>query len=402
MKGNGIYWILLGLFILFGCSKEAIPAVTREELFTFQVGRLEDQIAVYNLEGDLGIRRTNLAMRDGLFYISDGPGAKIVRYNSYGNPLFMVYNEETNPLPMTLRTVDKMPEGEVVTRWAFTYPLQNPGKLTVDSRKHIYAEDRLPEERHSFDPENRAVLNNAVLHFDADGNFIEYLGREGIGGSPFPKIEGLYTSANDELAVVCRLPTGWNVYWFDPDGMALYLVEIRQDTIPIAPGKEKVFASLDTIIAAPDARKLYIKTDYYRDTYDASTNTRSGNEPDSSVIWVMQVEDGSYQKTIDVPFFESTFIENSLKITGKMFYSLLGVIKNERIFLQFPVENGYSLLILTPETREQRQGFIQVRNEELLFNAFALSPEGILSALLAGNWDVKLVWWRTDKFIESF
>ncbi|MDR0561650.1 MAG: hypothetical protein LBG73_03080 [Spirochaetaceae bacterium] len=397
-----LIFVLLSMFALFGCSRDPIPAVVREELFTFQVGRLEDQIAIYNLEGDLGIRRTNLAMRDGLFYISDGAGAKIVRYNSYGNPLFMIYNEETNPLPMTLQTLDEMPDGEVIARWAFTYPLQNPGKIVVDSRKHIYVEDRLPDERHSFDPESGALLNNVVLHFDADGAFVEYLGREGIGGSPFPKIEGLYSSVRDELAVVCRLPTGWNVYWFDADGMSLYLVEIREDTLPIPPGKGKVFVSLDGIAAAPDARKLYIKADYYRDTYDASTNTRSGNEPESSLIWVMQAEDGSYQKTIEVPFFESPSSEGSLKTGNKMFYSLLGIIKNERIFLQFPVENGYSILILTPETREQQQGFIQVRNDELQFNAFSLSPEGILSALLAGAWDIKLVWWRTDKFIESF
>lgn len=394
--------VLLSILALVGCSRESVPSVTREELFTFQIGRLEDQIAVYNLEGDQGVRKTNLTMRDGLFYISDGTGGKIVRYNSYGNPLFMIYNEETNPRPMTLQTLDTMPEGEVITRWAFTYPLQNPGKIIVDSRKHIYVEDRLPDERHSFDPESKALLNNVVLHFDADGDFVEYLGREGIGGSPFPKIEGIYTSIKDELAVVCRLPIGWNVYWFDADGMALYLVEIRQDTIPMLPNRDRIFASLDTIAVASDARRLYIKVDYYQGTYDASTNTRSGNEPDSSLLWVMRVEDGTYQKNIEIPFFESSFMENNLKITSKMFYSLLGVIKGERIFLQFPVENGYSILILSPETREQQQGFIPIQNDELQFNAFSLSPEGILSALLVGNWNIKLVWWRTDKFIPSF
>ncbi|MDR0524601.1 MAG: hypothetical protein LBG90_01860 [Spirochaetaceae bacterium] len=389
---------LLILCAVFGCSKEQIPAVSREELFSFQIGRLEDQIAVYNLEGDLGVRPTNIAMREGLFYISDGAGGKVVRYNSYGNPLFMIYNEETNPPPMTLQTLEALPEGEVITRWAFTYPLQRPGKIMVDSRKHIYVEDRLPEERHDFDPEGSAILNNVILHFDADGVFLSYLGREGLGGSPFPKIEGLYASVNDELAVVCRIPGGWNVYWFDPEGLALYRVEIGQEALPIPPAKTGVFASLDMISPAPDARKLYVKVDYYRDTYDASTNTRSGNEPDSSLIWIMQVEDGAYQKSIEAPFFEISGTENNQKTNFKMFYSLLGVIKGERIFLQFPVENGYAILILMPETKEQRQGFIQVQNDELQFNAFSLSPEGIISALLVDLWNVKLVWWRTDKF----
>jgi hypothetical protein len=358
---------------------------------------MEDQIALYNLEGDQGIPRTDLAMRDGLFYITDGNGQKIVRYNSFGDILFMIYNEETNPVPLTLRI---MQPGEVVTRWAISYPLQEPGRIAVDSRKHIYAEDQLPYERHGFDAESKALLNSVILHFDGDGHFVEYLGQEGIGGSPFPRIEGLYTSVEDELAVICRLPTGWNIYWFDADGMSMYLVTLRNDAIPVPQDrKDVVFASLDSIAPAPDERKLYVKVDYYRDTYDESTNTRSGNEPDSSVIWVMNVEDGSYDRIIEIPFFEYTVNENGRKVPLKMLYSLLGVIQKGRIFLSFPVEHGYSLLILAADSQAQYQGFIQVDHEELQFNAFDLSKEGILSALLVTDWDVKLVWWRTDKLL---
>jgi hypothetical protein len=61
------------------------------------------------------------------------------------------------------------------------------------------------------------------------------------------------------------------------------------------------------------------------------------------------------------------------------------------------VENGYSLLALGAEG--QWRGFIQVAPDEFLFNAFSLSDDGIISAILATNWEVKLVWWRTDKFM---
>jgi hypothetical protein len=389
------------LALVSSCSKEEVSSITREDIFTFKIGRLEDQIALYNLEGDQGIRQTNLTMREGLFYISDGNGEKVVRYNSYGDPLFMIYNEEKNPVPLTLRTLEHIPEDEVITRWAFTYPLEKPGKITVDSRKHIYVEDRLPYERHGFDSESKALLDNVVLHFDAEGRFVEYLGQEGIGGTPFPKIEGLYTSVNDDLVVVCRLPTGWNIYWFNSDGISLYLIKIGNNEIPIPPDRDMVFVSMDMIAAAPDVRKLYLKVDYYRYTYDESTNTRSGNEPDSSVIWVMNIESGFYEKIIEIPFFEYTLTENNQKVSVKMFYAMLGIIRNERIFFQVPVENGYALLILSGDSQEQRRGFIQIHDEELAFNVFDLSEDGLLSALLVSNWDIKLVWWRTDKFIEN-
>ncbi|MHB9291002.1 hypothetical protein Holit_00072 [Hollandina sp. SP2] len=395
-------WILIStLFSLLAgaCTQEPFPSITRENLFTLEIGRMEDQIALYNLEGDQGIRRTELAMREGLFYISDGNGEKIVRYNSYGDLLFMIYNDQTNPLPLTLLPLK---ESEIVTRWALTYPLQDPGKITVDSRKHLYVEDLLPSEGHRFDPESKSILNKVILHFDEYGRFVQYLGQEGIGGSPFPKIEGLYTSVQDELAVVCRLPTGWNIYWFDADGISLYVVKLQNTALPIPPDRDIVFVSLDAIAVAPDERKVYLKVDYYRDIYDESTNTRAGSEPDSSMIWVMRVEDGFYEGTIEVPFFESTLIESGRKTPVKLFYALLGVIRKERVFLYVPVEAGYAILILavgSTANGEQHRGFIQVDPDELQFNAFDLAEDGILSGLLVDNWNIKLVWWRTDKLI---
>jgi hypothetical protein len=400
MKKMPLISVLLVVFMLSGCDEfgRGVPQVEREDLFVLDIGRLEDQIALFDLEGDRGIRRTDVAMRDGLFYISDGNGGKILRYNSYGDLLFMIYNEETNPPPLTLRPLS---EGNLVTRWAVTYPLQEPGEITVDSRKHIYVRDRLPYERHAFDAESKALLDNVILHFDAEGKFVEYLGREGIGGSPFPKVEGLYTSIDDELAVVCRLPTGWDTYWYNAEGALLYVIQLRLEAVPLLPDRENMIPSLDMIAVGPDARKLYVKVDYYRNTFDESTSTRTGIEPDSSVIWVMNAEDGVWERHIELPLFEYTIVEQNRRTTTRIFYTLLGVVKDGRVFLSFPVEEGYSLLVLSSESGasgEQHQGFIRVNNEELQFNAFDLSADGILSGLLVDEWQVKLVWWRTDKF----
>ncbi|MDR0656514.1 MAG: hypothetical protein LBG22_09400 [Treponema sp.] len=378
------------------CGGQKTTQVTREDLFSLDIGRMEDQIALYQLDGDRGIQGLDLFMRDGLFYISDGNGQKLVRYNSYGDLLFMIYNEETNPPPLTLRA--NIEDSSRVTRWAFPYPLNMPGRIVVDSRKHIYSEDRLPYERHSVDVESNALLDSVILHFDGDGRFIEYLGQEGIGGSPFPRIIGLYTSIHDELAVVCRLPTGWNIYWFSPSGTLLYLVQLKNEMVPIPPDWPELIPSVDSIAAAPDSRKLYLKVDYYRYTFDESTSIHTGNEADSSRVWIMNVEDGGWLDTIEVPFYEYSYTENERKSSLRMIYSLLGVAGNGRIFCLLPLETGYSVLILGSDAgSEQRQGIIQVNSNELQFNAFSLSQEGILSALLVDEWNVKVVWWRTDR-----
>jgi hypothetical protein len=393
-----LFSVFLGLlFFLGSCSGEQVPSVARENLFTLEIGRLEDQIDLFNIEGSRSIPKTALAMRDGLFYISNGNGQKIVRYTSYGDLLFMIYNEETNPLPLTLKT--NVEEGGIVTRWAYTYPLREPGAIAVDARKHIYAEDRLPYERHGYDTETRSLLDSLVLHFDEAGRFVEYLGQEGVGGTPFPRINGIYASARNELAVICRHGMGWNIYWFDSDGTMRYLIPIRNDTIPIPQDRPGTQPQVDTIMAAPDERQLFMKVDYYRSTYDESTNTRSGAEPDSSVVWIMDVETGAYTDTIEVPFFGVDSPQNRGQVE-KLFYSMLAVIREGRVFLSFPREGGYSLLILGKDAGGglvQRRGFIQVDNEELQFNAFNVSEDGIVSGLLATEWEAKLVWWRTDR-----
>ena len=400
MKIKPFVTVFFLIFLLAGCERSARNhVIERTDLFTLEIGRLEDQIAIFSLEGSRGLRPTGIAMRDGLFFISDSIGGKILRFNSFGDLLLMIYNEETNPPPLTLRPLQ---EGTLVTRWAVPFPLLEPGKITVDSRKHIFVRDRLPYDRHGFDPESRALLDSIILHFDADGRFVNSLGREGIGGSPFPRIEGLYTTSADELVVICRTPAGWYIYWFDSHGNFLLVVQLRNDAIPIPPDRYHVIPSLDRISVGPDGRKLFIKVDYFRNTFDESTNTRTGIEPDSSVIWRLNAENGVLERFIDLPFFEQTFLELNRRITIKMFYNFKGVLSGERIFLSFPQEDGYSILILPFEAGvlgEQRHGFIRMDNEDLRFHVFDLSADGILSGLLVEDWQVQLVWWRTDRFI---
>ena len=382
----------------FSCAENGVKSIERADIFSLDIGPMEDQLALYMLGGQGAGKRPGLAMRDGFFYIADGTGGKIVSYNSYGDLLFMIYNEETNPAPVSLKI--KTDENVQLTRWAYSYPLREPGEITVNSGKQIFVEDKLPSDRHGFDTENRALLDRIVLHFDSDGRFIEYLGQEGIGGSALPRINGLYTSVNDELAVVCRLPTGWNIYWYNA-GILLYLVQLKNQAIPIPADWPAVIPSVDTVTAAPDARRLYIKVDYYRDTHDESTNTRTGNEPYGSIIWILNIEDGTYTGSVRLPFYETSVMENGRPVTIRILYSMLGSIRNGKFFLYYPNEEGFSIMVVDDNTNERRRGIIKIDSGALQFNVFSLSAEGLLSAMIVDDWKASLMWWRTDKFIGT-
>ncbi|MDR0448766.1 MAG: hypothetical protein LBH07_08870 [Treponema sp.] len=385
--------VLISILVFSACSQGRISSVARMDLFNLEIGPLEDQINLFDLANSES-NRTSIAMRDGLFYISDTYGRKIVRYNSYGDLLFVIYNEETNPPPITLRRA--IDEEGIATRWSVNYPLKEPGVITVDSQKHIYAADKADEDKKSNDTEDGALLDNVVLHFDESGRFVNFLGQEGRGGKPFPRIMGIHASLDDEIVVVCLMVSGWNIYWFNAEGTLLYLIQLRDENIPKPPDTVE-YTSVDTVVAAPDGQKLFIKVDYYRSIVDENGNSMAA--PDSSLIWIMDVETGAYTESVKIPLFEFTSVENDKKVIQRLPYSMLGVIKDARIFLYFPVDGGYSVLVLTAESREQRLGFIQARNDELEYNTFNLSNEGILSGLLATRWEARLVWWRTERLM---
>jgi len=396
MKGflSFITPVLLGALVLSGCRNNQVGSVEREDLFSLEIGPMEDQIGLYDLQGGRGVRRAGFTMRDGLFYIVDGYSGKVARYNSYGDLLFLIYNEETNPRPFSLET--NVAQEEQSVRWAFSYPLEEPGWIAVNSNRHIFVEDRLPVQSQRSDPESKALLDGVILHFDPDGRFINYLGREGIGGSAFPRIVGFSTSERDELVVICRIQDGWEVYWYNSSLALLFIVKITQADIPSLPGWPEALAVIDSVAAFPDSRKLAIKVDYSRDTFDQATNIRTGSEPISSVVWTLNVEDGSYAGFVEIQLFEMT---ESRGETIKVFYSFLGVMRGGKALLYFPVETGYSLLFVDTSSREQRRGYIRFTTDELRYSDFFLSSEGILCAMLADNFNVKLVWWRTDRYI---
>jgi len=387
------------VFAAVSCAPRGQISFQREDLFFLDIGPMEDQISLFVFPDDAGMPRASLAMRDGLFYISDGTGRKVVRYNSFGDLLFLIFNDETNPDPTDLRI--RTDDDGQMTRWAFNFPFRSPGAIAVDSRRHIFVEEILPDERHVFDAENQALLNSVVLHFDQDGRFIDFIGQGGRGGIPFPRIMGLYTSVNDEIVVVSRLATGWDVFWYNADGEQLFLVHIRDGAIPAPPGLENFFISIDAVKAAPDARKLFIKVDYYRNIFEPLTNIRTGTETLNSLVWILNVEEGEYEGFVEIPFFEMIHTERGRTEQINLLYSMMGVVRGGAMLFYFPVENGYAVLRMDSSGQGLRRGFIEVEPEMLVFNSFHLSPEGILSALLADEWTTTVAWWRMERFMRD-
>jgi hypothetical protein len=210
------------VLIIFGCFQQPPERLYKETLFSINLGKLEDQIDLFQLKGGLTNVKNDFFMKDGMFYIANTNSSKIMQFTSYGDLLFILYNPDPyiNPQPIILQTDDI--EGKVTNRYAARFGLQHIGVIAVDSAHTIYVEDAVPEDQVIEDEENGVVLDSRILRFSRLGVLIDFIGQDGVGGTPFPFIYDIHVSKKDELVVVSKIPGAWIVFWFTKEGRLLY------------------------------------------------------------------------------------------------------------------------------------------------------------------------------------
>ncbi len=395
--------VLLAVFfsLLSACSRQDRSSLPREDLFSLKIGKMEDQLDLFQMEGVPFADKTKLLMRDGIFYISNGNSFKVMEFNSYGDLLSMFYNPEENPRPVILTPVDA--QEAPTNKPAYPHPFQRIGEIAVTGSRMLLVEDRVPEERRVQDENLEALLDRVVLRFSKEGKYIDYIGQEGIGGTPFPFIDGIDVTDNDEIVVRTRTSKAWLVYWFSKNGDHLFTVEISMTNLPMPDGPD-VIPSLESVKAGPKNRLLYLKIDYYHEEVDLATRKLSGVDYSSSRIYTLDVEKERYSGFIEVPDNKVRQERpNILESNGFSYvYEFIGITRGGYTFLMSPDEtNQYKLLILDSRGKAIVRKQIIIEDEDLIFKTFYLTPTGILCGLLCDPYNAKIVWWRSDKLIEA-
>lgn len=399
--------------LLTSCAAKEKPsvAVKREQLFALGYGPAEDQLDLFQIDGSQAPIKTCVTMREGIFYISNGAGAKLVRYSSFGDPLSMIYNAEKNPEPLVLKVVPAKAEagagsakGEAggLGRNALPYPFRAIGEVAVDSSQTIYLEDRLPSERRVQDRDSGAILDHIVLRFDKDGQFIDYLGQEGIGGTPFPYIIGVYAVASDDCVVVSMTQSGWLVHWFDKNGVLVSSLKLKRSDLPMPDKSQGLIASLDKIVPDLVGRDLLIKVDYYKEAMDPATKTSAGVEFASSWTYRMDLKDGKYADRWQIHAIEKTAKSpDGQSVKYSRVPALIGAAGRAFFFIYADDDGKTYVSTFDRTTRETIRYSIDIAADELFYNAYYLSPEGVLCALLGTKYEARIVWWRFDKLISA-
>lgn len=405
--------------VLAGCQRKGIEELVSSELFSLSMGKMEDQIDLFQFENAMVERANSLTMRDGWFYVANGSAGKIMVFSSYGDLIFLLYNPQTNPAPTTLGPADVNASGAesaghgtestghsgvVSTRGFVAYPFSDIGHIAVASDRTLYVEDAVPEAKAVKDTDRGVTRSRVILRFDRKGRQLGSLGEEGIGGSPFPYVYALYVTANDQLVVVSRLPRSWEVFWYSRDGAPLYQVEISNGNLPAKP-ERGVTQALVSVLPDLQSPLLYLIISSYQDAVDARSAAPASNDAVTTRAYKLdlrtqQYDPGSVEfptnpphrtkaglKTIEIPSPPSDVLGVS---TGGYFY-----------LLAYTDTNLYTLQIVDPSGRVRAQRRVVIEDSELAFRDIHLSSTGIIYGLLADKSKAHVSWWRSDLLLKG-
>jgi hypothetical protein len=386
--------------VLTGCRGE-VPELAREDQFTIGLGRLENQIDLFQIQGRQLQGETSLYMRNGTFYVANGGGAKVMEFSSYGDLLLSLYDPEVNPDPVGLSLVDG--SGEIAsTRRAVRHDLPDIGGIAVDNAETLYLVARASSTLAVTDEALGVRRERIVMRFDRGGKSLPYLGSDGVGGTPFPPIETIQLTARDELVVVCRTARARLVYWFSADGSPKYDSVLSEDQVPRMGG-----ANISTVIQSicPDQAKpaLYVLVDYFRESVDRSTGTVTAVVPYTSVLHRLDLESGRFDQSHELPVVKPKKVQaggREVEIPGAR-YELLGVVEQGAAFLMRSEGGGvYELALLDGQGKLAKKRRLLVDDQELTYMTLHLSSRGILSALLCDSTKAHVVWWRCDRILS--
>ncbi len=398
--GFGGLGLCLGLLAgLSGCTRSPIEELSGEELFSLGLGRMENQIDLFQLPGELFNSHNTVTMRDGLFYIVNGKASKVMGFSSYGDLIFLLYNPDTNPEPISLAAVDS---DQTSTRVAARYALRDIGEIAVDSAKRLYLCETVPEGREVRDAATGVILNHLILRFDRQGKYLDFIGQDGVGGSPFPYIDSLHITESDELVVVSRSPKAWLAFWYSPAGQLLYQVSLEPEKLPKF--REDLIPFVAKVFPDHSGHSLYVMLYYTRQVVYESTELKETMSSDAARIYRLDLADGRYAGFTVVPQ-ESRRRERigsrEADVPGPA-YELLGVSASRHFFLLRPEDtNLFRLLILDAEGKIVARRILVIEDSELYFRTMSLSSAGILYALFCEESQAKVVWWRSDRLVRE-
>lgn len=412
--------LIVSAVLFYSCRKESMDFLEREIRFTLKPGHLASELN-YLIDDRHQLAGTGkLFMKDGIFYISDNGNGKVIELSSYGDLMTLIYNPGKNPpyigvlennffdnssdqsepkeevLESSMEPSDNLEGSDIldeertvsnirVSTWDFEFV-----RDVIVSDEYLYILDRLPEGEGVWDSEKKENRIWVLLRFDRDGHYIDYLGQEGIGSTPFSYVSGVSIRDNGEPVVFTQANSQkYAVYFFTSQGSLKYRVDFTSETLP---QQKDMIASPVVLKCDPVDYKLYLQIDYIPPTGSDQ------NETDTCYIYTFDIKNERFDEGIVIP-------DNNIKIgdeTYKIPYILLGVTNTGKFFFLGREDRDTCRLLITTEKSEiVASRLLRTDESSIFYSDFFLTSDGILTMLSYYN-DVAVVsWWRSDRLLRK-
>lgn len=386
--------LLLAIFLAVGCSPEHSATLDHQELFPLPYGKRGLSIDLFYVPGQVPDLSPALYFRGGSIYLSGGNSLRVMEATSYGEVITTIYDPSTNPAPLFAMYSR---DGETVrNRTIAEYPFESVGSIAVLSDRTILVEETVDSEGTLFDDDIGLTPNRIISRFDSRGARIDYLGQEGIGGTPFPPIADIVVTNADEIVVIGESIDGAVVYWFSPAGDLMYRVEVANGQLPV-PGENYRPIHIDI---APDMSllRLYVNIDYVETEPDGAS-TKEG----APVSWLYSIDllERRYRSGVPLPSLSREVRRQNVfqAMDLPVLYEMIGTSADEQVlFVSSGPGNTEELLIMRADGTVVARRSIEIA-DDLLVRRLHLSPDGILCGLFADDDGAQVVWWRTDRLL---
>ena len=260
--------LLIAVSLIFaGCGASDVRELEREHRFSLSIGKSANRLDLFQLPGYRLNQRTYTYIQSGLVYISNGPANKVLKFNSYGDLVDLIYSPQDNPEPLIRSPED----GEQISRRFVSYPFQQIGHVAVTANNRLVVEDRLPPGQEIVDNELGLSLFRVARLFDSRLRPEGYLGQGGLGGRPFPIIDNIEVTSNNDIVVLCSSLDSKHVYWFNEAGKLRYSVDIASDRLPVPSSQSEQVPILERIFPDRENDILYLKVNYLQRQIDPNT-----------------------------------------------------------------------------------------------------------------------------------
>ena len=385
---------MAGVAALGSCAAGTPVELIGDELFSLGIGPLDEQVDLVRVAGAPAPHATRVAMRDGLFYIANGNARKVMQLSSHGDLLLLIYDPARNPEPVGLA-----PGGNgAATRTAVRHRFRELSHIAVDSRRRILVVDGAGDEA-------AAAAGQLVKRFGPDGSYLDAIGREGAGGTPFPFVERVTVMADDTLVVTARTDLLWITYWYDADGHLQERLELEHAG---RLGDEPDLVIRDLLPLVSRQRLLVFVESWADENGDGGDGggggAGRGGTGAAPGVRLYDVASGSVVAAFGLP--EARPPRGAAPVGREPLagprYHPLGVTADGLLYLSRREDDRTrSLLVL------DGNGRVLVRRRWVLDEAglgyvtLGMNESGVLYGLLGAGDRARMVWWRGDLLMED-